>query len=99
MPVQVVEFPASDSSSPDGLRVGDKVVSIAGVPNPTWEQAEKEVLAATPGTPLPVEVENGGVRRTVNLTLPAKGAEQHVRLFGYSPIPPVIDEVSPGSSA
>src|SRR6266446_10061831 len=41
MPVQVVAFPANASSSPDGLRVGDKVVSIAGVPNPTWEQAEK----------------------------------------------------------
>jgi regulator of sigma E protease len=99
MPVQVVAFPANASSSPDGLRVGDKVVSIAGVPNPTWEQAEKVVLAATPGTPLPVEVENGGVRRTVNLTVPAKDAEQYVRLFGYSPIPPVIDEVASDSPA
>jgi regulator of sigma E protease len=99
MPVQVVAFPANASSSPDGLRVGDKVVSIAGVPNPTWEQAEKAVLAATPGTPLPVEVENGGVRRTVNLTVPARDAEQYVRLFGYSPIPPVIDEVASDSPA
>src|SRR5258707_12822890 len=97
MPVQVVAFPANASNSPDGLRVGDKVVSIAGVRNPTWEQAEKVILAATPGAPLPVEVENGGVRRTVNLAVPARDPKQYVRLFGYSPIPPVIIEVASDS--
>ena len=99
LPAQVVAFPNGATSSPDGLRVGDKLVSAAGVSNPTWEQLEKVIAGMTPGAPLTVEVENSGTRRTVNLTVPAKDGEQYQRLFGYSPIAPVIDEVASDAPA
>jgi len=99
LPAQVVAFPAGTASAPDGLRVGDKIVSVGGVQNPTWEQLEKAITAATPGAPVSLEVENGGARRNVTLTVPPKDAEQYVHLFGYSPIEPVIDEVASDSPA
>src|SRR6266403_4074812 len=94
MPVEVVAFPA-DASKASGLEIGDKVVSIAGIQNPTWEQAEKVVNTAKPGVPISIEVENGGIRRTVNASTPAKDGD----LFGYAPILPVIDEVVSDSPA
>ena len=94
MPVEVVAFPA-DASRASGLGIGDKVVSIGGIQNPTWEQAEKVVNTARPGAPISIEVENGGIRRTVNVSVPAKDSD----LFGYAPILPVIDEVVSDSPA
>jgi regulator of sigma E protease len=95
----VVAFPAGVASAPDALRVGDKIVSIAGVQTPTWEQLDKAIAPLPPGTTVSAEVENGGVRRTVNLAVPSKDGEQYLHLFGYSPIPPVIDEVASDSPA
>jgi len=46
-----------------------------------------------------IEVENGGVRRAVNVTVPAKDRQQYFQLLGYAPIPPVIDEVASDSPA
>jgi regulator of sigma E protease len=99
MPVQVVALPAQAPAGADALQVGDKIVAIGGVQNPTWERADKIVRAAAPGTSIPVEVENNGVRRTLNLTAPAKENEQAAQIFGYPPIPPVIDDVAPGAPA
>src|ERR1700694_1625121 len=93
-PVEAVRSPA-DASRASGLGIGDKVVSIGGIQNPTWEQAEKVVNTARPGAPISIEVENGGIRRTVNVSVPAKDSD----LFGYAPILPVIDEVVSDSPA
>src|SRR5437762_6741275 len=38
LPVQVVALPADKAGQTSVLQVGDKVVSINGVRNPTWEQ-------------------------------------------------------------
>jgi regulator of sigma E protease len=99
LPAQVVALPANAPSGPDALQVGDKIVSIDGVLRPTWEQAEKAIRAAAPGSSIPLEVENNGVRRTLSLTAPAKDSEQAAQLLGYAPIPPVIDDVSTGAPA
>jgi regulator of sigma E protease len=99
LPVQVVALPANAPTGPAALQIGDKLASIGEVQSPTWEQAEKAVRAAAPGTTIPVEVENSGVRRKLSLTAPAKDSEQGGQIFGYAPIPPVIDDVSTGAPA
>jgi regulator of sigma E protease len=99
LPVHVVALPPNTPSGPDAFQVGDQMVSVGGVQNPTWEQADKVLRAAVPGSALPVEVENNGVRRTVNLTVPAKEDEKAAQIFGYPPIPPVIDDVATGAPA
>jgi regulator of sigma E protease len=99
LPVQVVALSANAPTGPDALQVADKVAAIGGLQNPTWEQAEKIVHAAGPGSTIPVEVENNGVRRKVSLMVPAKEGEQAATIFGYAPILPIINDVSTGAPA
>src|SRR5437868_7703838 len=84
-PVNVIGFPANVTPAAN-VKVGDKLVSIAGVQNPTWEQAEQAINAAAPGTELPVEVENNGERRNISLRVPERDAEQDQKTFGSAPI-------------
>jgi regulator of sigma E protease len=56
-----------------GLRAGDRVVQIAGVESPTWQDiSSKEALNA--GHPLPVVLERDGKRLNVTVT-PARSKE------------------------
>lgn len=96
-PAQIVSQPAS--TGPDALRAGDKLLSIGSILHPTWEQAEQFVSTAAPSSTIPVKVENNGVERSINLHIPEKDNEQFVKVFGYPPVPPIIDEVGAGSPA
>ena len=98
-PVNVVALPANATPSANSVHVGDRLISIAGVQNPTWEKAEQALNAAAPGTELPVEVENNGVRRSFSLRVAERDADQYVKAFGYAPIPPVIDDLASSSPA
>jgi regulator of sigma E protease len=96
-PVQVVALSSKPAAQPSPFQPGDKILSLNGVPNPTWEQAAKVIKEAGPGATISAEAENGGVRRTVQATLndPISGD----RLLGYPPMLPVLEEVAQGSPA
>ncbi len=98
-PVEVLAFPARAASGPTSLRVGDKIVSMSGVQNPTWEQADKLLEAAAPGGHMALQVENGGLLRAVELVVPPRGIETSEQWIGFAPIPSIIDEVESGSPA
>ncbi len=95
--VEVVALPQSTGGSASSLQVGDKVLSINGVDNPTWEQAQKAIKQTPPGGTLRLEVENHGTRREVEV--PVKDGAQIEHLLGYAPIRAVLDEVGPGTPA
>ena len=94
-PVIVAGLSAAQENN--GLEVGDKILSINGTKNPTWEQALSISSQAAPGSPLKLEVSNNGVIRHVELTPVTHGP--YVRTFGYAPIPPAIGEVALGTPA
>jgi regulator of sigma E protease len=96
-PVQVVALSSKSDSQSSPFHPGDKILSLNGVANPTWEQAAKAIKEETPGSHLTAEVENGGVRRSVQTTLADSASSD--RLLGYPPLLPVLDEVAPGSPA
>jgi regulator of sigma E protease len=98
-PLQVVSVPAKAPSGPGNFRPGDKIVAIDGIQNPIWQQAEEFLSKAEPGSSVPLEVENNGERRKVILTLPVKDSEQAAPVFGYPPLPPIIEDVVSGSPA
>jgi regulator of sigma E protease len=99
-PLQVVGFSVKTGpGASNPLQVGDKVVSLNGVQNPTWYQADKVLGSAAPGSHLAAEVENAGVRRKVDLEVPTKESEQAGQPFGFPPIAPLIDEVTTGFPA
>jgi regulator of sigma E protease len=89
-------LPPSAANNPSGLQVGDRVLSIDGTKNPTWEKALSTSMAAAPGSVLKLEVENNGTKRSVDV--PAS-QNPYQRTFGYSSVPPVIGQVTPGLPA
>jgi regulator of sigma E protease len=95
-PVVVAGLPPAQLDNPEGLQVGDKIISINGTRNPTWEQAQTIALQAASGSTLKLEVSNSGVTRRVDV--PA-GSNPYARTFGYAPIPPAIGEVALGTPA
>ena len=97
LPVKVVALPADKAGQTSVLQVGDKVVSINGVRNPTWEQAQKALKQAAAGDNLKLEVENAGKTRTVEV--PVTTGMTLDRILGYPPLPPILDEVAPGTPA
>ena len=96
-PVQVVALSSKSDAQTSPFHPGDKILSLNGVKNPTWEQAAKAIKEETPGSPLSAQVENGGVQRTVQTTLTDSASSD--ALLGYPPLLPVLDEVAPGSPA
>ena len=96
-PVQVVALPADAAGSANSLQTGDKILSINGVQNPTWELAQKAIKQTPAGGKLKVEVENNGIKRSVEI--PISESVPLERIFGYAPLPAILDEVAPGTPA
>jgi regulator of sigma E protease len=98
-PLQVTAVPANSPAAAAGLHSGDKVLSLDGEQNPTWEQAEKVLTKLTPESKLSMEVEDGGAKKSVTLPVEQKDIEQPERLVGFAPIRPVLEDVAPGYPA
>lgn len=90
-PVQIVALTPNLMEAPNPLKIGDRILSVNGVPTPNWEQAFKALKQVTAPGNLTVVVENNGVRRTVQV--PVKNPATADLTFGYPPLPPVIDQV------
>src|SRR5712664_702917 len=68
-PVQVVALPADAAGTANSLQTGDQILSINGFQNPTWELAQKAIKQTPAGGKLNVEVENNGIRRSVEIPI------------------------------
>ena len=95
-PIVVAGFPAAQQSDPNTLHDGDRIVSLNGVKNPTWEKAQIALSHATPGAKVNVEVSNNGATRQFDLQLPSTPTGH---LLGYAPIPASVGEVALGTPA
>jgi len=96
-PVQVVGLPANVAGQPNSLQTGDKLLSLNGVRNPTWDQAQKAIKPTAVGDKLRMEVENAGTKRSVEI--PVTESLPVERVLGYAPLLPILDEVFPGTPA
>jgi regulator of sigma E protease len=96
-PVQVVALSSNPAAPASPFQPGDKILSLNGVANPTWEQSAKIIKETAPGATISAEVENNGTRRT--LQVPLTDAASGDRVLGYAPLAPVLDEVAAGSPA
>lgn len=96
-PVEVIALAKDSPVAAAGLQVGDRVVELNGLSNPSWEKVLTAAAQLTPGSELHVVVEKDGKRR--NLTIPSAAPAETDWPFGYAPIPPVIDQAVPGLPA
>jgi len=80
---------ASDPVSPAkraGIRAGDKIVAVAGVPVRNWAQMGRALRAQPAGRPVAVTVQRGGRQ----LTVTARLAVVHGRRGSYLGVSPVV---------
>jgi regulator of sigma E protease len=98
-PVEVTAVQKNSISATAGLQAGDKVVSINGEPTATWEDADKSMGKALPGSRLNIVVNRAGAQQTIDVPIPTKETEQPEQLLGFAPVRPVIDDVQPGMPA
>ncbi|MGK5558382.1 M50 family metallopeptidase [Actinomadura kijaniata] len=66
-----------------GLRAGDRVVSFGGVPVHDWDGLRRAIEGTAPGRAVPVVVERGGTRVTLQARTAASGDGR--TFFGMSP--------------
>lgn len=95
-PVKVVALSSKTDAQPSPFQPGDKVLSLNGIANPTWEQASKAIRESAAGATITAEVENSGVRRTVEVKITNPLTADPL---GYAPVLPVLDEVASNSPA
>jgi membrane-associated protease RseP (regulator of RpoE activity) len=69
-----------------GVRAGDKIIAVAGVPVRNWTQMGKALRSQPPGKPVTITVRRGGQQ----LTLTASLAVVHGRKGSYLGVSPVV---------
>jgi regulator of sigma E protease len=95
-PVDVVFVTPNSPAEKAGLQVGDRIVSVQGIDNPTWEDFLIRV-SINPGQQVPVKVLRGD--KTVDLTLvPQTSGKDHEGDVGLDP-PGVVGMIEPGLPA
>lgn len=78
-----------------GLMPGDRIVSVNGVSNPTWDRAQLELMSTLPGHSLSIVAERNG--QQLSFSVPAGPSVEDV--FGYPQDHLNVSSVSPGTPA
>jgi len=95
-PVDVVFITPNSPAGKAGLQVGDRIVNVQGIDNPTWEQFLIRV-SINPGQQVPIKVLRGD--KTMDLTLvPDTTSKDHEGDAGLDP-PGVVGMIEPGLPA
>lgn len=95
-PVDVVFVTPNSPAQKAGLQVGDRIASVQGIDNPTWEQFLIRV-SINPGQQVPVKVLRGD--KAIDLTLvPETSGKDHEGDAGLDP-PGVVGMIEPGLPA
>ncbi len=79
---------SGDESSPAlaaGIREGERVVELDGVPVDSWEEISSGIAARKPGEDVRITLESGSGRRSVRATLAENPASPGSGVLGISP--------------
>ncbi len=94
-PVVIAGVMKDSAAQKAGIQAGDRIVSFAGVKNPTWDRVALELALSAPGRSEPVVVERQGQQ----VPLSVASEPQPFTAIGYPAEPAVIGVVSPGLPA
>ncbi|MBD1318575.1 PDZ domain-containing protein [Gordonia hankookensis] len=81
----VVVSVAPNGPSANVLRQGDQVLTVAGKPVSTTAEMQAAVKGNAPGTAVPIEIDRGGAKQTVTVTLTARPDDPKVGYLGVTP--------------
>jgi regulator of sigma E protease len=78
-----------------GIQTGDRIVSFAGVKDPTWDRVALELALSAPGRSEPVTIERGDRLITTSVA----SEPQPFAVLGYPPEPVIVGSVAAGLPA
>jgi regulator of sigma E protease len=93
----VIAVPAS-SPITDGVRAGDRIVTVNGQKTPSWEKVLGTINKAVPGSTTSITVLRNGRETTVNVLVPKKAISADA-IVGYPKLEAVVDDVAIGFPA
>jgi regulator of sigma E protease len=97
-PLVVVDLQQDSPLAKAGVVRGDRIVSVNGIPNPTWETAQNLIDKAPYGQNYQIVLNHQGVDRTLSVT--SVGMKTPELIFGFAPdAPAVVDQVDPSLPA
>jgi regulator of sigma E protease len=94
-PMDLVGVLQDSPAQKAGLMPGDRIVSVNGVSNPTWDRAQFELMSTLPGHMLSIVVDRSG--QQLSFSVPAAQSVEEV--FGYPRDHLIVSAVSPGTPA
>jgi regulator of sigma E protease len=96
-PADVAAIPLNyENLSP--VRPGDRILEVNGVQTRTWGKVTSQVEKSKPGESVSLIVLRSGSRQALTVRVPDNRSAID-SVVGYPLLPPVIDEVQPGSPA
>ncbi len=96
-PAEIAAVTRKSAAESAGIREGDRIVDINGVPVATWGDAIKRMNALLPNNDLSVKFERDGSAFTVDVK--AKAQLDAGDALGYPRDPVIIGELAPGMPA
>jgi regulator of sigma E protease len=94
-PMNLVGVLQDSAAQKAGLMAGDRIVSVNGVSNPTWDRAQLELMSTLPGHTLSVVADRNG--QQLSFSVPATASVEEV--FGYPQDHLIVSAVSAGTPA
>jgi regulator of sigma E protease len=94
-PVTIIGVMKDSPAAQAGIQAGDRVVSFAGIENPTWDRIRLELALARPGSSEPVVVERNGQR----VSLSVSSDVEPFAVLGYPAEPVLVGDLASGGAA
>ena len=94
-PVVVAGVVKDSPAQKAGIQPGDRIVSFAGVKNPTWDRVALELALSAPGHSEPVTIERDGRLITTSV----QSEPQPFAVLGYPAEPVIVGSVAHGMPA
>ena len=89
----------NSAASKAGFEAGDRIVRIANMQSPTWEDVEAKLML-NPGQPLDVAIQRGGQILDKTIVPDKQGQEDYGALSGWVPQEPnVVTQIEPDMPA
>ena len=89
----------NSAASKAGFEAGDRIVRIANMQSPTWEDVEAKLML-NPGQPLDVAIQRGGEILDKTIVPDKQGQEDYGALSGWVPQEPnVVTQIEPDMPA
>jgi regulator of sigma E protease len=94
-PMNLVGVLQDSAAQKAGLLAGDRIVTVNGVSNPTWDRAQLELMSTLPGHTISVVADRNG--QQLSFSVPAAASVEEV--FGYPQDHLIVSAVSTGTPA